>query len=379
MNLKNKNSHFSNALDSRNGFNNRLNGRSGYFNHNYTRDEVKYVSERYPCRICGKPDWCAYTINVFGEMVLALCQRVSNGSIKQAKDNSYIHVLEEKPRIKTVVKKSPKISNPKADISRCNAVYKALLERTQVCNEDIEEKEFSALYSYHANQFLERGLGDDTIARNLYASVPDKDTASKLVQRLSKDFDLTGIPGFYKDPSGQWQLNTYHKGFYVPFRNHKGLIFGLQIRLDKPVNGKRYVWLSSPNNEGGASSGSPLHFVNVNLIQKTGEIYITEGALKADVIAELHKVGVVAIAGVKTVNAEILTTALKILFPQLVSVYLAFDMDFQTNENVQKALLNMEMEFQKWKGLEVKTLVWDLKDGKGFDDYLLQVGEDENE
>ncbi len=39
----------------------------------------------------------------------------------------------------------------------------------------------------------------------------------------------------------------------------------------------------------------------------------------------------------------------------------------------------METEFQKWNGLEVKTLVWDIKDGKGFDDYLLQKGESKSE
>ncbi|MCA1623850.1 MAG: DUF3854 domain-containing protein [Acidobacteria bacterium] len=382
MKSKSKNLSSRNAQDSKNALDQRLKKGSGFFSHNkipsYEKNDIKYVSRKQPCEICGKPDWCSYTVNGFGEMVLALCQRVSYGSIKQAKDNSYIHVLAETKRVSNYVKAAPKLMNPKADVTRCNEVYTALLENIQVSNETQEDTELSALYSYHAERLLARGLGVDTIARNLYASVPEQAGGNELAQELSKRFDLTGVPGFYKHSNGIWQLNTYHKGYYVPYRNPKGKIIGLQIRLDKPIGKTKYVWLSTAEKDSGASSGSPLHFVNVNLIHESKEVYITEGALKADVIGELSKVGVVAMAGVKNVKAEILVETLKLLFPNLKRVFIAFDMDFQTNENVEKALSEMETGFQKWNGLEVKTLVWNLSDGKGFDDYLLQAGENEN-
>jgi hypothetical protein len=382
MKLKSKNLGSWNAQDSKNAFDQRLKKGSGFFGHkkipSYEKNDIKYVSRKQPCEICGKPDWCSYTVNGFGEMVLALCQRVSYGSVKQAKDNSYIHVIAETTRISNYVKAAPKPKNPKADITRCNEVYTALLENIQVSNETLEDTELSALYSSHADRLLERGLGDDTVARNLYASVPQQAGGNELTQELSKRFDLTGVPGFYQDSNGIWQLNTYSKGYYVPYRNQKGKIFGLQIRLDVPIDKTKYVWLSTPAKEFGASSGSPLHFVNTNIIQETAELYVTEGALKADVIGELSKVGVVAMAGVKSVKAELLAEMLKILFPNLRRVFIAFDMDFQTNKYVESALSEMETEFQKWNGLEVKTLVWELCDGKGFDDYLLQAGENEN-
>jgi hypothetical protein len=341
----------------------------------YEKNDIRYVSRNQPCEICSKSDWCAYTVNTFGEKILALCQRNSNGSIKVAKDGSYIHILADaNPRITSYVKSATKPLNPKANIQRCNSVYTAMLGSIQVTNEILNEAELSTLYTRHKDKLLERGLADDTIARNLYASVPEQSKGNELARELSRKFDLTGVPGFYRW-NGDWQLNTYHKGYYVPYRNPNGLIFGIQIRLDIPIDKTKYVWLSSADKEMGSSSKSPLHFVNVNMIQATNEIYITEGALKADVIGELASVGVVAMAGVKNVKAEMLVEALRILFPELRRAVIAFDMDFQTNKVVEKALSEMETELQKWKGLEIETLVWDLRDGKGFDDYLLKVGE----
>jgi Domain of unknown function (DUF3854) len=372
MKLKDKKSDFPNVSGSRNSLDKRSDKRLNYFDKrksiNYQHHDIKYVSRTHPCQICQKPDWCSYTVNSFGEIVLALCQRISDGSVKQARDNSFIHVLKDAQRITNYVNPVIKITNPKAEISRCNAVYTSLLEQVRVINEEVEDGETSALFSNHAENLLKRGLGDDSIARNFYASVPNLATGN-----------LTGVPGFYKYSDGKWRLNTYHKGFYVPFRNHKGLIFGLQIRLDFPIGKTKYVWLSTADKKTGASSGSPLHFVNTNIINRTKAVYVTEGALKADIIGELGKVGVIAMGGVKAVKPEHLVEVIKLLFSDLQKVFIAFDMDFQTNETVAKALRNVEKEFKKWEGLEVNTLVWNLSDGKGFDDYLLQTGENKDE
>lgn len=376
--MKITDSHLSSERFSRPSFKKAKHTKSKTYNEN-SKNDIKYVSHTYPCHICGKPDWCAYTVNYDGDKILALCQRKSSGSIKQAKDNSYIHLIKDAPKLADYIKPSPLILNLKADITRCNAVYTSLLEKVRVNNEGADNIELSALYSYHADALLQRGLGDDTIARNLYASVPNRIVGDNLAETLSKEFNLEGIPGFYKNTNGKWCLNTYHKGYYVPFRNHKGLIFGIQIRLDVPIDRKKYVWLSTANKEGGASSGSPLHFVNTNIIKETNAIYVTEGTLKADVIGEIGKVGVTAMAGVRTVRSRDLVEVIQVLFPNLKQVFLALDMDFQTNETVGKVLLDLEMEFQKWNGLEVNTLIWDINDGKGFDDYLLQIGESENE
>jgi hypothetical protein len=161
----------------------------------------------------------------------------------------------------------------------------------------------------------------------------------------------------------------------VPYRNHKGLILGVQMRFDDATDKGRYAWLSSDSKKYGASSGTPLHFVNPDLVRKTKAVFITEGALKADVIADLcpdDELTVIALAGVKAVNADDLAEIVNSVFPELERVSFVFDMDAVTNEQVNDALTKMENAFERQENLEVSTITWDIELGKGFDDYLLQ-------
>ena len=55
--------------------------------------------------------------------------------------------------------------------------------------------------------------------------------------------DLVGIPGFYVDDGGYWNIAGY-SGLLVPYCDKSGLIQGMQIRLDdenKPD--RKYRWL----------------------------------------------------------------------------------------------------------------------------------------
>ena len=67
------------------------------------------------------------------------------------------------------------------------------------------------------------------------------------------------------------------------------MIQGLQIRLDRPLKkegdppdkgGAKYLWLASTSKTFGVSSGSPVHFVGDPCSRV---VYVTEGALKADI------------------------------------------------------------------------------------------------
>jgi hypothetical protein len=98
---------------------------------------------------------------------------------------------------------------------------------------------------------------------------------------LSKHFDLEGVPGFYIQDDC-WALNLNYSGFYIPYRDEQGRILGLQIRKDIDEKPK-CLWLSSSDKEKGCSSGSPLHFVNPDFIRSSKIVFITEGALKADI------------------------------------------------------------------------------------------------
>ena len=68
------------------------------------------VTKDMPCPICGKPDWCLISI----DKVVAICSRVSEGSIKSVK-SGHIHKLQENQKPKCHIKPpSKKIIDHKA-------------------------------------------------------------------------------------------------------------------------------------------------------------------------------------------------------------------------------------------------------------------------
>ena len=62
----------------------------------YQSGRIIRVSRKYPCEICGKPDWCSFTVNDYGNKILALCMRSPTGSRGKARNGAEIHVLSEK-------------------------------------------------------------------------------------------------------------------------------------------------------------------------------------------------------------------------------------------------------------------------------------------
>src|SRR5215471_21641913 len=110
-----------------------------------------------PCPVCNKATWCSMTDD--GAMVI--CMRVAAGSIRESKNGGYIHILEERefqPVYQIYRKPEP---TPVAPIERRDAVYNALLD-------------LLPLAQRHAEDLARRGLSDLTIARNGYASLPDR-------------------------------------------------------------------------------------------------------------------------------------------------------------------------------------------------------------
>jgi hypothetical protein len=262
-----------------------------------------------------------------------------------------------KPAYKVSTSK-PESKPLRAKAETCNAVYTALLSHLK-------------LNPAHGDALLnERGLSDTTIASRLYASVPNKDKGNRLARALARFFDLRGVPGFYYQNS-QWWLNTYHKGFYVPYRDERGRIIGLQIRRDGNPEPK-YLWLTSVDKPEGASPGAPLHFSKPDIIQISGEAIITEGALKADCISEFADVPTLALAGVTAINPEKLVIQLKQAFPKLQRVIIGFDVDWQEKAEVKAALLRLKRTLET-TNLIVKVRTWKPELGKGFDDVLFRA------
>jgi hypothetical protein len=139
------------------------------------------------------------------------------------------------------------------------------------------------------------------------------------------------------------------------------------VQPDEP----RYVWLSSSNKAEGSSSGAPIHYRNPEQARRTGQVIITEGALKADIAS--HLLGgnaVIAVAGVQSFQDDF-GQRLKTQLPELRQAIIAFDADAERNPIVRQALDRLA-ETLRSAGLDMREMRWDESQGKGIDDYMLK-------
>jgi hypothetical protein len=309
------------------------------------REKLKRANQHKPCPIC-EGEGCG-----MGDG-FTLCWRV--GSDKQAKSGAWIHVAENESR-RRYIPRPAHIAPPLAPIDRRHAVYSALLDRLP-------------LYNIHADQLANRRrLSDTTIAAEAFASVPAKSFAVPLVEKLAGEFDLTYVPGFFRG-GDRWHLRFVGmSGFYIPIRDHRGRIAALEIRRDTDDPKRRFLLLSS-RGDGfplGASSGAPPHFARPNLVRDA--IAITEGALKADVCAELINQPVCGLVAVGTFGDRF-GWQLRTWFPTLCRAAIAYDMEENKNTDRQKERLRKALNAA---GLDVSDFKWPKEMGKGFDDYLI--------
>lgn len=321
-----------------------------------SRSKLLRVKRTSPCSICGKPDWCG----VSEDGTFGICMRVPAGAVSEAKNGGYIHVLQESdstPSTPLIITTSLPVNSlqKRADIVRRHAIYSDLLESL-------------ILTARHSNDLLRRGLSDTEIARNRYASLPESPIRIlSICHSLAARHDLANVPGFYRNEDDRWAFPVWRPGYFIPVRDERGRIQACQIRQD---TGIRYVWLSSRDKTDGASSGTPIHFARPWRVRSTRLAIITEGALKADIIAESLDTCVIAVAGVSSFR-ENFGSRIRKRLPYLQKVFLAFDNDWHTKSEVLKALTRMQNSLVR-SGLSGGFLDWD--GSKGLDDYLKQEG-----
>jgi Domain of unknown function (DUF3854) len=314
-----------------------------------TRPKLKRANQHTPCPIC-EGDGCG-----LGDG-FTVCWRVASG--RQAISGAWIHA-DGNTSQRRYIPRTVYIAPPLAPIERRHAVYSALLDNLP-------------LYSIHADQLVNRRrLSDTTIAAEAFASVPAKSFAKPLVEKLAGEFDLSYVPGFFKG-GGRWHLRFVGMpGFYIPIRDHKGRIAALEIRRDTEESKRRFLLLSSAGDGFplGASSGAPAHFARPH---RRHTVVITEGALKADVCAELLDVCVVGFVAVGTFGHRV-GWELREALPGLGQIYIGYDADWRINEKVRYHLRRLTEALAK-AGLSAKLLEWPPERGKGLDDYLMNGG-----
>lgn len=259
---------------------------------------------------------------------------------------------QPRPQPPPIIKATP----PLADVERAHSVYVDFLRSHLVLADE------------HRANLRGRGLSDLAIEFHGFKSTPTNIFAANIARALSKDYDLTGVPCFYRE-RGAWCMNfgAWYRGIIIPVKDTRARIRGLMIRrdaLDKP----KYVWLSSKDKPDGASPGAPPHFARVDVARATGKLTVTEGALKSSIISELKGEAVCGIAGV-TSFSDTFGADLRRAIPELKSVVVSYDADFRTNKAVRLGMAKIKQNLSD-AGLEVLTRVWDASAGKGFDDVL---------
>ncbi len=281
---------------------------------------------------------------------------------KLSRNNGWWYWFDDAPRITPPVTPRRKAPVERAADERVANAYDTLLAK------------YLTLSDNHRLALRRRGLTDTVINTNGYRSVPDADDADGFARLLARDHDLTGIPGFYKE-HGAWRMVTPGAGFFVPSRSAYGEVRGMQIRRDAGAD-PRYIWFSSKDRDGGASSGSWAHFAGSEWLRGSGEVWLTEGLLKADIAAHFLGAPVIGAPGVSSFGTN--QTAAIILFlnsyfPSIKTMNLAFDMDWEHNEHVRASLFRLAdaLEVARFR---VRIRTW-AAEFKGVDDLLFAVAE----
>lgn len=261
----------------------------------------------------------------------------------------------EKSAIRKKINSTPKIPQPKefplADIEVRNKVYSEFLNSLQLSN-------------VHKEQLLRRGLTEETIMRGGYKSAPRAATSSYAHNLLQKGYVIEGVPGFFKE-KGEWRF-IYARGFFIPVKDLYGRIKSLQVRLDEPNEHlPKYLTVSSVNKDFGTKGTASPHFQYGKKGLHT--VILTEGPLKADIISQYTGLSTIAILGVNGVS-DLPGMLLQLKANGTKQILIAFDMDKETNENVQKAYQNM-LHIIAHVGFRFSTVEWPIE-YKGLDDYL---------
>ena len=224
-----------------------------------------------------------------------------------------------------------------------------------------------------------RGLTDGQIGQFGFKSTPHGCLCRTIAARLIKQGCVVeGVPGFYTARDGAWTMKFFNRtsGIVIPIRGVDGLLQGLQIRLDHPIKkegdppgkpGIKYLPFTSTGKPMGVTSGNPIHFVGD---PSSRVVYVTEGALKADIAHALTGRTFVATVGVNN------TMGLDELFSFLhrngtEEIVEAEDMDKYCNPNVSRGASKVHLLAME-NGLRCRRLVWN-PNYKGIDDWLLAL------
>ena len=350
----------------------------------------KHVSRGRPCRICGKTDWCSYSLNE----EVSCCARKSEGAdcvSKRERWGIYFHKKEDRPPAPSVsaprgVKRVP-AGTQLAPLEVRDAVYQHLIRISPVtcqASELIEGEHGLLSRGFTAEDFPRFGAlpakaaERSALARELRMFV--RGTFPEYAEKTSCA-GVVGVPGFWQDKTGTVHLWTEADEagpmLLIPYRDLAGRIQACQFRRSAGYTGgqKRYSWLSTPAKRRGVSSGTPVHFTfREGECPAGGTVLITEGGLKARAFVKRRpKAKLLATSGVTCAHELLIAGS------RGHRALIGFDADHRENKNVclhLACLIAGRWQDAEVHGLEAETrvVVWETVEGrrdKGIDDAAL--------
>ena len=242
------------------------------------------------------------------------CKKKSKMNLNATKNVYRCNACGEKGGMVELYGKVYSISNAEAyreicEVLRCSKSFNndntpSKLQLVGRADDETIHQTYSMLLSLltlanpHKEQLLARGLSEKHIAEFNYKSVPAFKHQGLCAKLLKSGCTLDGVPGFYIK-NGEWAVMLNASGILIPVRRLDGKIAGMQIRLDSPLNGRKYIWFSSKDLEGGTSPGSPIHFIGDPTAK---QIYVTDGALKGTVSHVLTSHTFICVPGAKNLD-----------------------------------------------------------------------------
>ncbi len=281
------------------------------------------------------------------------------------------------------------------DADTCDRIYRKFL---QMC----------PIYREHAEEWMgpKRQYNKEHILRIGLRSVPaTPDEIFSIIKKLQDDGEsLERIPGFTQrlkkggDPSNEkdwlWTLSVT-KGYFIPVRDDLGRI----VRMRVATNGKpKYIWFSSAPNiqfetdpskmrKGGAPSGAPLNIVvpaqqlglwtpgtEITDLFRMDVVIGTEGEHKSAIASNRLQMPVIGVPGVGNFKNVIPTiqrwgTKKFIIAYDTDSLYKEEEVNGKNEQVFNQLVLFAQQLLQL--GIDVVIWTWNVSDGKGLDDLLL--------
>lgn len=241
----------------------------------------------------------------------------------------------------------------------------------------------------HKASLVSRGFTQEDIAQYEFKSMPQ--SRMELCKKLAKKMPLRGIPGFYED-GDRWTF-VGGNGIVIPIRTKLGEIDGLKIRLDQPIDGRKFqLFSSNPDLKIGREyrykngTAEKLKMFYPFLMHKPNQVIrITEGEMKSIIATNNTGIYTVSIPGVK--NIQLAMEAIDHFKPKKILICFDSDKDQEFTQYaeevagadrfpIKQAMYKLYVALIRL-GYEVEIETWPARCGKGIDDVILNGKEDE--